>query len=224
MPEIVVEELEVGFGSGAARNLALRGVDLAIASGTFTMVMGPSGSGKTSLLTALAGLVRPDRGRIVIGGSDLTRMSDRSRLEFRRRNIGFVFQSFRLMAALNAEENIRFSLAMRGLHSTRDRAREALERVGLGEKAGLLPDQMSGGEKQRVAIARALAHDPPMILADEPTASLDSTNGLRVAEHLAEAAAKPDRCLVVVSHDDRLAPFARRIVRLEDGRIVENGE
>ena len=157
MPRIVVENLELAYGVGAARTPALRGINLTLEPKSFTLVMGPSGSGKTSLLTILGALARPDAGRVLIDDVDLTAMSDKTRTEFRRMHIGFIFQSFRLMNALTAEENILMSLTMRGIHNAIALTHSALEAVGLEHKRSLKPKELSGGEKQRVAIARALA-------------------------------------------------------------------
>ncbi len=184
------------------------------------MITGPSGSGKTSLLTVLGALLAPDRGRVLVDGLDLGGLSASQRTRFRKRRVGFVFQSFRLMDSLTADENVRMSLAMRGVPEARTRSVAALAQVGLRSKLHLKPSQLSGGERQRVAVARALAHDPDIIFADEPTASLDRENGLRIGELLALAAQRPGRSVVVVSHDDRLTPFAKRVVRMEDGQVL----
>jgi putative ABC transport system ATP-binding protein len=222
VPEMVVENLEVAYGAGASRTLALRGVSMTLQPGTFTLVMGPSGSGKTSLLTILGALAPPDGGRVLVDGVNITSMSERARTEFRRKKIGFIFQSFRLMTGLSAEENVRMSLSMRGFKDNTSMARDALDAVGLLQKRRLKSNELSGGEKQRVAIARALAHKPPIIFADEPTASLDSVNGARVSELLSQALAQKDRLLLVVTHDDRLLKVANRVIRIEDGRIIED--
>lgn len=222
MPEMVAENLEVAYGAGASRTPALRGVSTTLKPGTFTLVMGPSGSGKTSLLTILGALAPPDGGRVLVDGTDITAMSERARTEFRRKKIGFIFQSFRLMTGLTAEENVRMSLSMRGFSDDARLAREALDAVGLSQKRRLKSNELSGGEKQRVAIARALAHKPPIIFADEPTASLDSVNGARVSELLSNALSEKHRLLLVVTHDDRLLKAANRVIRIEDGRIIED--
>jgi putative ABC transport system ATP-binding protein len=214
--------VSLGFGSGAARMTALQGIDLTIESGVFTVVAGPSGSGKTSLLSILGAMVQPDSGAVNISGVDISRLSDEGRSDFRRRETGYVFQEFRLMPALTAEENVRLSLEVRCIDDTRARARAALESVGLASKIGLRPDELSGGEKQRVAVARAVAHGPMILLADEPTASLDTDNGIQVTKLLAELAREPNRIVLVVTHDPRVLPLAERIVRLEDGRIQED--
>jgi putative ABC transport system ATP-binding protein len=213
-------DVKLAFGKGQARTMALAGVDLTLEPGIFTIITGPSGSGKTSLLSIIGSLIRPDSGRVVVDGLDIAAMSDSGRAAFRREKIGFVFQSFRLLPALSAEENIRMSLSMRGLGDDRRKARSALATVGLGGKAHLLPDALSGGEKQRVAVARALAHDPPFLLADEPTSSLDKASGLQVVQLLSDTLVALSRVLVVVTHDERVMPFAKRVVAMEDGKVV----
>ena len=210
----------IGFGTGAERTSALTGIDLALKPGLFTVISGPSGSGKTSLISILGAMLLPDRGSVMVEGTDITGLAADRRTVFRRERIGYVFQSFRLMPALDAEENIRLSLELRRVDSTRARARAALELVGLAAKAHLRPAAMSHGEKQRVAVARAIAHDPMIVLADEPTASLDAANGAAVVELLANLAREPGRIVAVVTHDPRVLPVAQRIIRLEDGRIV----
>jgi putative ABC transport system ATP-binding protein len=208
------------YGSGAARISALDGVDLALEPGVFTVIAGPSGSGKTSLISILGAMLAPDSGSVLVAGDDIARFSRARRSAFRREKVGYVFQSFRLMPALDAEENVRLSLEIRRAGNARRRARSALDIVGLGAKAHLRPDQMSHGEKQRVAVARAIAHEPTILLADEPTASLDAANGAQITGLLAELARDAARIVAVVTHDPRVLPVARRIVRLEDGRIV----
>jgi putative ABC transport system ATP-binding protein len=165
-------------------------------------------------------MIAPDSGAVLFEDSDITKLAPERRSTFRREKIGYIFQSFRLMPALTAEENIRLSLEIRRVANTRQRALKALEIVGLAAKARLRPDQMSHGEKQRVAVARAIAHRPTMVLADEPTASLDAANGAQVTALLAEIARDSERIVVVVTHDPRMLPHAQRIVRLEDGHIA----
>jgi putative ABC transport system ATP-binding protein len=222
VPRVSIENLEIAYGIGASRTPALRGINLVLEPKTFTLVMGPSGSGKTSLLTILGALARPDAGRVMFDDIDVTAMSEEARADFRRVHIGFIFQSFRLMNALTAEENIRMSLAMRGTPNALVLTRTALEAVGLDNKRSLKPKELSGGEKQRVAVARALAHKPTIILADEPTASLDSVNGTRVADLLRSALTDEGRIVLVVTHDDRLLQAAHRVVRIEDGRVIKD--
>jgi putative ABC transport system ATP-binding protein len=210
----------LSFGAGVARMTALDDVALTLEPGIFTVISGPSGSGKTSLICVLGAMIAPDSGCVLFAGSDITKLSRDRRSTFRREKIGYIFQSFRLMAALSAEENIRLSLEIRRLGRARQSALDALDIVGLAAKAHLRPDQMSHGEKQRVAVARAIAHGPPIVLADEPTASLDAANGAQVTRLLADIASNDKRIVAVVTHDPRILPAARRIIRLEDGRIV----
>ena len=220
MPNVEMRDVTLSFGTGPARAFALNGLNLTLRGGIFTVVSGPSGSGKTSLLSVLGAMLAPDSGAVEVNGIDIAAFPRADRSAFRREKIGYVFQLFRLMPALNAEENIRLALELRGQDSDRRRAREALYLVGLADKAHLRPQQMSGGEQQRVAIARAIAHRPLILLADEPTASLDSANGLNVTKLLAGLAAETQRIVVAVTHDPRVLPHAGRIVSLADGRVA----
>jgi putative ABC transport system ATP-binding protein len=217
---VELRAVTLGFGAGAARMTALNGVDLMLKPGLFTVISGPSGSGKTSLISVLGAMLAPDSGSVLVEDTDITKLAADRRSAFRREKVGYIFQSFRLMPALNAEENIRLSLELRRLHKGRQRALAALDMVGLAAKAHLRPDQMSHGEKQRVAVARAIAHGPVMVLADEPTASLDAANGAQVTQLLADIARDNERIVAVVTHDPRILPVAQRIIRLEDGRIA----
>ena len=220
MHNVEMRAVTLGFGSGAARMTALNSVDLILKPGLFTVIAGPSGSGKTSLISILGAMLAPDSGSVLVEDRDITKLAPDRRSAFRREKVGYIFQSFRLMPALNAEENIRLSLEIRRLHKGRQRALAALDIVGLAAKAHLRPDQMSHGEKQRVAVARAIAHGPAIVLADEPTASLDAANGAQVTQLLADIARDNERIVAVVTHDPRILPVAQRIVRLEDGRIA----
>jgi len=220
VPSVDMHAVSLSFGSGAARISALDGVDLALEPGTFTVISGPSGSGKTSLISVLGAMLAPDSGSVRVEGTDITRLSHARRSAFRREKVGYVFQAFRLMPALSADENIRLSLEVRRIGRVRERARAALDVVGLGAKAHLRPDQMSHGEKQRVAVARAIAHEPMILLADEPTASLDAANGAHITNLLADLARDANRIVAIVTHDPRILPVAQRVVRLEDGRIA----
>jgi len=222
VPSIDVREVALAFGAGPARTVALDRIDLNIRSGLLTVVAGPSGSGKTSLLSVLGAMLKPDSGAVNIDGTDIAALDHHQRSKFRRDKTGYVFQLFRLMPALTAEENVRLSLELRHKDNALKRAREALEEVGLANKMYLRPNQMSGGEQQRVAIARAFAHDPVVLLADEPTASLDTANGLHVTKLLARLAEDQSRIVIVVTHDPRVVPFAQRIVSLQDGRIAKD--
>jgi putative ABC transport system ATP-binding protein len=222
VPNVEIRGVTLAFGSGPARMLALNDVDLDLHGGVFTAVSGPSGSGKTSLLSVVGAMLAPDKGSVTVEGTDIAALGASERSAFRREKIGYVFQSFRLMPALDAVENIRLSLEVRRIDDGRRRALAALETVGLSAKAHLHPDEMSGGEKQRVAVARAIAHSPRILLADEPTASLDTANGLQVTKLLADLARDSERIVVVVTHDPRVLPFAGRIIRLQDGSVAED--
>lgn len=212
-----------GHGSAAAR--ALDEVSLDLEPGRLHLVMGPSGSGKTTLLMVLGALLTPDAGEVRIGGVSLRGLSQTERARLRRQHLGFVFQSFRLFRALTALENVMIALeiAGRGGPVARRAAQASLDAVGLGGKAHRRPHELSGGEKQRVAIARALVGDPGVLLADEPTAALDSASGAQVTEILSRLAEEQGRLVLAVSHDPRLAPFAHRTLVLEDGRVVDDG-
>ena len=210
------------LGEGPAQTRALKGVDLALRGGELTLLMGPSGSGKTTLLSILGCMLTPTEGIIHVRGTPIEGKTTEELAKLRRENIGYVFQSYHLFPTLTAADNVRLALDVRG-ESGKDakiRSREALGRVGLAGKAANYPRQLSGGEQQRVAIARALVGNPSVILADEPTAALDSENGKAVMTILSEIAKDPGRGVLVVTHDPRLVPFAQRIIRIEDGLIV----
>jgi putative ABC transport system ATP-binding protein len=210
------------LGSGAAQTRALKGVNLSLKGGELTLLMGPSGSGKTTLLSILGCMLTPTEGTIRVRGDSIAGKGPEDLAKLRRENIGFVFQSYHLFPTLSAADNVRLSLDVRGEtgKDARTKAREALARVGLSHKTASYPRQLSGGEQQRVAIARAVVGDPSVILADEPTAALDSENGKAIMGILAEIAREPGRGVLVVTHDPRLVPFADRIVHIEDGNIV----
>jgi putative ABC transport system ATP-binding protein len=200
---------------------ALRGVTLRIEEGEYLAIMGASGSGKSTLLNLLGCLDRPTSGRYLLGGEDVSQLSDGELSEVRGRRIGFVFQSFNLIPQLSALDNIEVPLFYQGMHR-RDRRRRATalaEQVGLGQRARHKPMELSGGEQQRVAIARALANDPLIILADEPTGNLDSKTGLDILTIFDDLTAR-GRTLIVVTHDENIARRTHRVVRLADGRVV----
>jgi len=200
---------------------ALRGVTLRIEEGEYLAIMGASGSGKSTLLNLLGCLDRPTSGRYLLGGEDVSQLSDGELSEVRGRRIGFVFQSFNLIPQLTALDNIEVPLFYQGMHR-RDRRRRATalaEQVGLGPRARHKPMELSGGEQQRVAIARALANDPLIILADEPTGNLDSKTGLDILTIFDDLTAR-GRTLIVVTHDENIARRTHRVVRLADGRVV----
>ena len=201
---------------------ALRGVTLRIEEGEYLAIMGASGSGKSTLLNLLGCLDRPTSGRYLLGGEDVSQLSDGELSEVRGRRIGFVFQSFNLIPQLSALDNIEVPLFYQGMHrrERRRRATALAEQVGLGQRARHKPMELSGGEQQRVAIARALANDPLIILADEPTGNLDSKTGLDILTIFDDLASR-GRTLIVVTHDENIARRTHRTVRLADGRVVE---
>jgi putative ABC transport system ATP-binding protein len=220
-PAVAGRDLQMTYRSGNTHVAALRGVSLDIMPGEFLLLMGPSGSGKTTLVSILGGILTPTAGAVVAFGEQVTSMSVRQLARFRLRHVGFVFQGFNLFAALSARENVQLALSLKGVlgSSARDQAGALLGEVGLADKTERLPRDLSAGEKQRVAIARALAGSPPLIMADEPTASLDSDNGRHVTE-LLRALAKDRGCAVLtVTHDPRIIDCADRIVHLEDGTL-----
>ena len=225
MPEavLVADGLERSFGSGRAAVKAVRGVDLELAAGERLLVMGPSGSGKTTLVSMIGGLLTPTAGHVRLGDTDLYALDDRDRAAFRLKRLGFIFQSFNLLSALTASENVEVPLRLVGAApgEARERAGQLLESLGLGERRSHRPRDLSGGEKQRVAIARALANRPEVVLADEPTANLDSATGRQVAEILCKLGAEEGKGVIIVSHDQRLLDIASRVVWIEDGRAGE---
>jgi putative ABC transport system ATP-binding protein len=185
--------------------------------------MGPSGSGKTTLLSLLGCLLQPDRGSVYLDGRDVTQLSEDQRTSIRRSQIGFIFQSFRLFRCLTAIENVMLMADITGDRANaEERARSLMEQLGLKDKLRVKPDELSGGEKQRVAIARVLLNDTPIVLADEPTASLDSGNGSQILELLSSLAVREHRTVVIVSHDSRWEQFAHRVLVLRDGSIFED--
>lgn len=214
------------FGSGDLGVAAVRSATAAVEPGQLVLIMGPSGSGKTTLLSICGALLRPTSGRIWIGDVEVTHLSERVLPELRLRQVGFVFQSFSLLSNLTATENVQVVLQTGGQSraSARARARALLDDLGLSARANSLPQQMSGGEKQRVAIARALANDPPLILADEPTANLDASSGRHAMTLLQSLARTKGKAVVAVTHDARIADLADRVLWLDDGVLTESSE
>jgi putative ABC transport system ATP-binding protein len=221
-----VTGVEKIFGSGAAAVRALNGVDLDVYRSEVLLLMGPSGSGKTTLLSIMGCILRPSAGRLRICGREIEKLTRNELAAVRLRNIGFVFQDFNLLPTLSAVENVEIPLQLGGVGAkeSRERAVELLESVGLRDRMRGFPADLSGGEKQRVAIARALIARPSLLLADEPTAALDSRNGRAILEMLRETGRSRDCAVVIVSHDGRAREFVDRIVYLEDGRVARAPE
>jgi putative ABC transport system ATP-binding protein len=220
-PLLRVEGLTKVFGSGRTTVRAVDGVSFETDAGGVTLIMGPSGSGKTTLLTMIGALLRPTAGRVVVAGQEVTALPQRELPRIRRQLVGFVFQTFNLLETLTARENVEVALNVAGLKGPKAqrRARELLVAADLEERLDFSARDLSGGEKQRVSIARALANHPPLLLADEPTANLDSQNGHEVMELLRDLAARERCAVVVVSHDPRLYDIADQVLWLEDGRL-----
>lgn len=223
MPDqfLAVEDARISFGDGDARVRALRGVSATFGRGALSLVMGPSGSGKTTLLSLLGCLLSPDEGTVFVDGVAVNELSGSEKTVLRRKKISFVFQAFRLLHSLSAIDNVALGLEIRD-GKRADRmviARELLLQFGLGDKLNREPNQLSPGEKQRVAIARALAGNPPILLADEPTASLDAEAGRNICQILRSQVDQNGRTVVVVSHDPRWKEFADRTITLSDGQI-----
>jgi putative ABC transport system ATP-binding protein len=221
-----IENVTRVYKSGNVETQALRGVSLTIENGEFMALVGPSGSGKTTLLQLIGCLDQPTSGHVYINGKDVSRLNRNQRADMRRGTIGFIFQFFALIPTLTAYENIEMPLLLNGHNAAerRQRVTQLLESVGLTDRARNRPDQMSGGQQQRVAIARALASNPTLILADEPTANLDTANGKQVMETMLRLNQETGVTFVFATHDPRVIQYARRIITLRDGLIVENAE
>jgi putative ABC transport system ATP-binding protein len=218
---IVARGVKMVYQTGGESFQALKGVDLNVQRGNIQLLMGPSGSGKTTLLSILAGILTPTAGSVQLLGQEITGMSRKQLARFRLENIGFIFQDFNLFPALTALENIELALKVKGVRgkAIRQEAEVLLEQVGLMDKAKQLPQDLSGGQKQRVAIARALAGNPQLIMADEPTAALDSHNGHAVIELLRQLAKEGGRTVLMVTHDPRIVDVADQVAYLEDGDL-----
>ena len=218
---LTVEHVTKRYGSGATEVTAVRDVSLAVAAGEVLLIMGPSGSGKTTLLLMLGALLKPSEGVIALNNVVVSTLPEKELPDIRLRQFGFVFQDFNLLSALTVLENVGIvaELAGIGRPAARDKALVLLRELGLGERVGFLPEKLSGGEKQRVAIARALVNDPALILADEPTANLDSKIGREIMRLLQRIAREQGRSVVIVSHDQRIKEIADRVLWLEDGQF-----
>ncbi|HET9531147.1 MAG TPA: ABC transporter ATP-binding protein [Blastocatellia bacterium] len=220
---IRVRELTKTYSSGVTAVRALDRVDLDVGGGEVVMLCGPSGSGKTTLLSIMGCILRATSGSVRIRGREVTHLSEKQLPRVRLDQIGFIFQGFNLFPTLTAGENVELALDLKGItgKTARLRARQLLDQVNLADKYRSFPADLSGGQKQRVAIARALAGDPEIILADEPTAALDSSSGRMVMEMLRDLARRRSRAVVIVTHDNRVLEYADRIVHIEDGRLIE---
>ncbi|MGD9144387.1 MAG: ABC transporter ATP-binding protein [Anaerolineae bacterium] len=226
MSVIELQDVTRIYKIGEVETHALRGVNLTIDEGEFTAIVGPSGSGKTTMLQLMGCLDRPTSGRVLINGEDISKLNANRRADLRKGTIGFVFQFFALIPGLTAYENVDLPLLLAGVKKAERRARanELLEAVGLTDRARHRPDQMSGGEQQRVAIARALAIDPVLVLADEPTANLDTENGRQIMEIMQRLNEETGTTFIFATHDPRVFPFARRVVEVRDGKVAENSK
>ncbi len=221
---VICRYLVKEYRSGDVRVLALRGVNMELNLGELTLLVGPSGCGKTTLISILAGTLDLTSGEVSVLGRHLGRKLRKEKVAFHARNVGFVFQQFNLLPALTAAENVAVPLVINGVFRKVAllRAIKVLESVGLGDRRKSLPSQLSGGQQQRVAIARDLVHEPRLLVCDEPTSALDAETGQSIMAKIRHVALQPDRVVVVVTHDSRVFPFGDRIVRLEDGRVVDS--
>jgi putative ABC transport system ATP-binding protein len=221
MTAIEVKNLVKTYGAGETAVHALKDVNLIVVERELLLLLGASGSGKTTLVSIMGGILSATSGSCKIRGTEIVGLAQSKLPKIRLENIGFIFQGFNLFPALNAQENVEIALDLKGVRGSaaRRNAAELLERVGLGAKLKTHPADLSGGQKQRVAIARALAGEPHIILADEPTAALDSESGKLIMDLLQELAHEKNRAVVVVTHDNRIFDYADRIVEIEDGRI-----
>ena len=222
-PTLDVRDVSKRFGGGGADVLAVRNVSLAVESGEIVLIMGPSGSGKTTLLSMMGALLKPSAGSIHLDGTVISSLSEGRLPDIRLRQFGFIFQDFNLLSALTVLENVAIVAELGGVRGrrARDKATALLTDLGLGERLDFLPEKLSGGEKQRVAIARALVNDPALILADEPTANLDSKIGHEIMRLLRRIAKEQGRSVVIVSHDQRIRDIADRVLWLEDGAFKD---
>lgn len=222
MTVIEAKQLTKIYGSGRTAVKAIDKVSLSAEAGDIILIMGPSGSGKTTLISMLGSLMRPTSGTVLLEGKDIFKMSDNELANLRLHKLGFMFQSFNLLSALTAQQNAAVPLMIAGIPKKQALARteDLLGKLYLGERLNNLPKDLSGGEKQKVAVARALANQPELILADEPTANLDSKTGHEVMQLLCQTACSENRAVIIVSHDQRLRDFAKRVITIEDGRLV----
>jgi putative ABC transport system ATP-binding protein len=223
MSLLELRNVSKAYGDGASEVQAIEGIDLSVEAGQLVAIMGPSGSGKSTLLTIAGSLEEPSSGEVVVGGASLGAMSRNDKARLRRRSIGYVFQDFNLLVGLTAAENVSLPLELDGVSARKARAAGlvALEQLGLADRSGHYPDQLSGGERQRVAIARAVVGERNLLLADEPSGALDSSNGEAVMRLIRDACER-NVAAVVVTHDTHLASWADRVVFLRDGHVVDH--
>lgn len=218
---VITDEISKSFGSGDDVIHALRSISIAISAGKLTMIIGPSGCGKTTLLSAIAGTLKPDAGTLHVLGHNLTQMSDKELTLFRSIHIGFIFQQFHLIHTLTCAENVAIPLLIQGMERKRafEKAIEALSLVGIADRAWRRPKQLSGGQQQRVAIARAIVHSPSLVICDEPTSALDFENGTKVMKILESIAHDSKKTVIVVTHDHRIFSYAEKIIEMDDGAV-----
>lgn len=223
MSIVEVKNLTKVFGTGHTAVKAVDNISLKIEAGDIVLVMGPSGSGKTTLISMIGTLLRPTEGQVFIEGDKTADLTDSKLADLRLHKLGFMFQSFNLLSALTAEQNVIVPLTIAGSskHKSKEKARLLLTKLYLDKRLNNLPKNLSGGEKQRVAVARALANEPKLILADEPTANLDSKTGYEVMQLLCNTACEEKRAVIIVSHDVRLKEFAKRVITIEDGKLTK---
>ena len=226
MTILEITDLVKTYGSGHTQVKAVDNISLKVKEGEIVLIMGPSGSGKTTLLTMAGALLKPTSGRINIHGKDISKLSEKQLPNIRLLELGFVFQSFNLLAALTAQENVAVPLiaTRQNKHSALVKSKDALDKLGLSDRLNNLPKNLSGGEKQRVSIARALVNNPSLILADEPSANLDSKTGHDVMQLLCEIGCKERKAIIIVSHDERIKDIAHRVLYIEDGKLIKEEE
>lgn len=220
-PIIQLKQLTKSYQEGSKRRLVLNELDLSVAEGQMYVLLGRSGSGKSTMLNLLSGIDQPDRGQVIIDGTDISKMNEKDRTKYRRNNIGFIFQSFNLISTLTASENVVLPLSLKGDDpaESEQKAQFFLDQVGLGERGGSYPDRLSGGEQQRVAIARALAHEPKFILADEPTGNLDYKTGSMVLKMLSDLVRENGRTMIIATHDREMGQIADQVLELREGSL-----
>ncbi len=222
---ISVRDIARDFEAGQQTIRVLHGIDLDVKSGELTYLVGESGSGKTTLISIMCGILFPTEGQVEVFGTDIYSLPDSDLVRFRLQNMGFIFQQYNLIPAIDAAHNAAVPLIAQGMdrREARDQAVEMLDKLNIADQADKLPNQLSGGQQQRVAIARALVHRPRLVVCDEPTAALDAKSGRRVMDLLREVALSEDRSVMIVTHDNRIFDLADRILVLEDGRITHDG-